>query len=67
MIIALVAVIQPFTIWMLRSFFMDVPKDLKNGDGRWRQPPNRFLNVIVPVAWPGIISTALFHPAAGVQ
>ena len=60
-IIALVAVNQPFTIWMLRSFFMEVPKDLEesamvDGANRLRS----FLNVIVPVAWPGIISTALF-------
>ena len=60
-VIALVAVNQPFTIWMLRSFFMDVPKDLEESamvDGANRL--NSFLNVIVPVAWPGIISTALF-------
>ena len=60
-VIALVAVNQPFTIWMLRSFFMEVPKDLEesamvDGANRLRS----FLNVIVPVAWPGIISTALF-------
>lgn len=59
-IIALVAVNQPFTIWMLRSFFMEAPKDLEesamvDGANRLRS----FLNVIVPVAWPGIISTAL--------
>ena len=60
-IIALVAVNQPFTIWMLRSFFMEVPKDLEESamvDGANRL--TSFLNVIVPVAWPGIISTALF-------
>ena len=60
-IIALVAVNQPFTIWMLRSFFMEVPKDLEESamvDGANRL--TAFLNVIVPVAWPGIISTALF-------
>ena len=60
-IIALVAVNQPFTIWMLRSFFMEVPKDLEESamvDGANRL--TSFLNVIVPVAWPGIISTSLF-------
>ncbi|MYD08420.1 MAG: carbohydrate ABC transporter permease [Chloroflexi bacterium] len=60
-IIALVAVNQPFTIWMLRSFFMEVPKDLEESamvDGANRL--TSFLHVIVPVAWPGIISTALF-------
>ena len=60
-IITLVAVNQPFTIWMLRSFFMEVPKDLEESamvDGANRLVS--FLQVIVPVAWPGIISTALF-------
>lgn len=60
-IIALVAVNQPFTIWMLRSFFMEVPKDLEESamvDGANRL--TSFLHVIVPVAWPGIISTSLF-------
>ena len=60
-VIALVAVNQPFTIWMLRSFFMDVPKDLEESamvDGANRL--TSFLHVIVPVAWPGIVSTALF-------
>jgi len=60
-IITLVAVNQPFTIWMLRSFFMEVPKDLEesamvDGAGRLQS----FLQVIVPIVWPGIISTALF-------
>lgn len=60
-IVALVAVNQPFTIWMLRSFFMEVPKDLEESamvDGANRL--TSFLHVIVPVAWPGIISTSLF-------
>ncbi len=60
-IVALVAVNQPFTIWMLRSFFMEVPKDLEESamvDGANRL--TSFIHVIVPVAWPGIISTALF-------
>ena len=60
-VIALVAVNQPFTIWMLRSFFMEVPKDLEESamvDGANRL--TSFLHVIVPVAWPGIISTSLF-------
>jgi len=61
LIITLVAINQPFTIWMLRSFFMEVPKDLEESaqvDGANRL--TSFLHVIVPVAWPGIISTSLF-------
>ena len=61
LVVALVAVNQPFTIWMLRSFFMEVPKDLEESamvDGANRL--QGFLRVIVPVAWPGIVSTSLF-------
>lgn len=60
-ILTLVAVNQPFTIWMLRSFFMDIPKELEeaavvDGAGRF----TAFRKIIVPIMWPGIISTALF-------
>jgi multiple sugar transport system permease protein len=60
-ILTLVAVNQPFTIWMLRSFFMDIPKDLEEAamvDGANRF--HAFYKVIIPIMWPGIISTALF-------
>lgn len=60
-ILTLVAVNQPFTIWMLRSFFMEVPKELEESamiDGANRLVA--FLRVIIPITWPGIISTALF-------
>ena len=60
-IITLVAVNQPFTIWMLRSFFMEIPKDLEESamvDGANRLVA--FLRVIIPIMWPGIIATALF-------
>ena len=60
-IICLVAVNQPFTIWMLRSFFMEIPREIEeaamiDGAGRLQS----FLRVIIPITWPGIISTALF-------
>lgn len=60
-ILTLVAVNQPFTIWMLRSFFMEIPKDLEEAamaDGANRF--TAFLRVIMPIMWPGVISTALF-------
>lgn len=60
-ILTLVAVNQPFTIWMLRSFFMEIPKDLEEAamaDGASRF--TAFLRVIMPIMWPGVISTALF-------
>jgi len=58
---ALVAVNQPFTIWMFRTFFMDVPKEMEeaammDGAGRFAA----FRKVIVPIMWPGIIATSLF-------
>jgi multiple sugar transport system permease protein len=60
-ILTLVAVNQPFTIWMLRSFFMDIPQELELAamvDGCNRL--TAFTRVIIPIMWPGIISTALF-------
>ena len=61
LIITLVAVNQPFTIWMLRSFFMDIPKEIEEAamvDGAGRLVA--FWRVIIPIMWPGIVSTALF-------
>ncbi len=61
LIITLVAVNQPFTIWMLRSFFMDIPGEIEESamvDGADRL--TAFRKVIIPIMWPGIISTALF-------
>ena len=61
LILVMVAINQPFTIWMLRSFFMTIPKDLEESamvDGCSRL--KAFLKAIVPVMWPGVISTALF-------
>jgi multiple sugar transport system permease protein len=60
-ILTLVAINQPFTIWMLRSFFMEIPKELEEAaliDGANRL--TAFYKVIIPIMWPGIISTALF-------
>ena len=60
-IIVLVAMNQPFTIWMLHSFFLNVPKDMDESamiDGCTRFEAFRY--VIVPVMWPGIITTGLF-------
>ena len=60
-ILTLVAVNQPFTIWMLRSFFMEIPAELEQAamiDGASRF--TAFRKVIIPIMWPGIVSTALF-------
>jgi len=61
LIITFVAINQPFTIWMLRSFFMEVPREVEEAamiDGCNRF--TAFIRVIVPISWPGIITTSLF-------
>jgi multiple sugar transport system permease protein len=60
-IIVLVAINQPFTLWMLHSFFLNIPKDLDESamvDGCTRFQAFRL--VIIPVMWPGVITTGLF-------
>ena len=60
-VVVLVAINQPFTIWMMRSFFMNVPRELDesamiDGCNRFQG----FWHVIMPVMWPGVITTGLF-------
>lgn len=53
-IIVLVAINQPFTLWMLHSFFLSIPKDLDESamvDGCSRF--QAFRMVVIPVMWPG--------------
>ena len=60
-IIVLVAINQPFTLWMLHSFFQNIPKELDESakvDGCTQFMAFRF--VIIPVMWPGVITTGLF-------
>lgn len=60
-IVVLVAINQPFTIWMLRSFFQNIPQELDEAarvDGCSHF--QAFRRVIVPVMWPGVITTGLF-------
>ncbi|MFK7755288.1 MAG: carbohydrate ABC transporter permease [Sedimentitalea sp.] len=60
-IIVLVAINQPFTLWMLHSFFQKIPKDLDESakvDGCTQF--QAFRHVIIPVMWPGVITTGLF-------
>ena len=59
-IIVLVAINQPFTLWMLHSFFLNIPKDMDESamvDGCTRF--QAFRHVIVPVMWPGVITTGM--------
>jgi ABC-type glycerol-3-phosphate transport system permease component len=60
-VIVLVAINQPFSLWMLTSFFRNIPKDLDESamvDGCTRF--QAFRHVIIPVMWPGVITTGLF-------
>ena len=60
-IVVLVAINQPFTLWMLHSFFLGIPKDLDESamvDGCTRF--EAFRRVVIPVMWPGVITTGLF-------
>ena len=51
----------PFVVWMMRSFFDEIPKELEESvlvDGG-----NRFTcisRLVLPLAFPGIVATALF-------
>ena len=60
-IIVLVAINQPFTLWMLYSFFQKIPKELDESakvDGCTQFQAFRY--VIIPVMWPGVVTTGLF-------
>jgi len=61
LVFVLVAINQPFTIWMLRSFFAGTPQELDEAamvDGCTRL--QAFRRVIIPVMWPGVVTTGLF-------
>lgn len=60
-IAVLVSINQPFTIWMLNSFFQSIPEELDEAarvDGCTHSQAFRW--VIMPVMWPGVITTGLF-------
>jgi multiple sugar transport system permease protein len=61
MVLAIVAINQPFTIWLMRSFLVDVPIELDeaariDGCNNWQV----FWKVVLPVVRPGLVVTALF-------
>jgi len=50
----------PLAVWMIRSFMVEIPRDVfdavqVDGAGRWRE----MLKIIVPLIMPGLASTAL--------
>jgi multiple sugar transport system permease protein len=59
--IALVAINQPFTIWLLRNFFAEIPKELDEAamlDGLTRIGMLR--KVMIPLMGPGILTAGIF-------
>ena len=61
LVIAYTSFALPFALWLLRSFMAAIPEDLESAamiDGASRM--GAFVDVILPQAVPGIISTALF-------
>lgn len=65
-VIVLVALNQPFTLWLLHSFFLTIPRDIDESalvDGCSRFQAFRL--AIMPVMWPGVITTAVFSFLTG--
>ena len=61
LIIAYTAFNLPFAVWMMRGFFAEIPKELEDAamvDGYSRM--GAFWHIIIPIARPGIIATAIF-------
>ena len=61
LVIAYTTFALPYALWLLRSFMSAIPVDLESAalvDGATRM--QAFVDVILPQAVPGIISTALF-------
>lgn len=61
LVLVMVAINQPFTIWMLRSFFKSIPSSLEEAamiDGCTRFQAFRY--VIMPIMWPGVITAGIF-------
>ena len=61
LVIAYTTFALPYVLWLLRSFMSSIPVDLESAalvDGADRM--GAFVDVILPQALPGIVSTALF-------
>ncbi|MDQ2782477.1 carbohydrate ABC transporter permease [Lapillicoccus sp.] len=61
LMIGLVALNQPFTIWLLRNFFMEIPRELDEAamvDGCSRL--QTLVRVILPVMGPGLVTAGIF-------
>jgi multiple sugar transport system permease protein len=61
MVLVILAALQSVTIWMLRSFFEEVPRELE--EAAWIDGATRlqtFVQVVGPLAVPGLAATAVF-------
>ena len=61
LVIAYTTFALPYALWLLRSFMSSIPVDLESAalvDGAGRMAA--FVDVVLPQALPGIVSTALF-------
>jgi multiple sugar transport system permease protein len=61
LMIGLVALNQPFTIWLLRNFFMEIPKELDEAamvDGCNRV--QTLVRVMLPLMGPGLVTAGIF-------
>ena len=59
--IAYTAFNLPFVVWMMRGFFIEIPKELEEAamvDGSTRMVA--LWKIILPIAKSGIIATAIF-------
>jgi N,N'-diacetylchitobiose transport system permease protein len=61
LILAYVAMVLPFSIWILRGFFIAVPVEIEeaakmDGASTWRI----LWNVLLPLVLPGVIATSIF-------
>jgi ABC-type glycerol-3-phosphate transport system permease component len=61
LVLAFTSFCLPFTLWLLRAFFETIPVELEEAalvDGASR--PRAVLHVVLPLALPGLIATAIF-------
>ncbi len=61
LVIAYAAFNLPFVVWMMRGFFVEIPKELEEAamvDGASRMMA--FRRIVLPIAKPGLVATAIF-------
>lgn len=61
LVVMYLTIILGFVIWMMRSYFLDIPKELEeaamvDGANRWQV----FTRVVLPISLPGLATSAIF-------